>query len=173
LVRVRIIKKFANALDGVDLSRMNAGEILDLSDREARVLIAEGWAEPVHAGHRLAPVLIVEDDGDTRRLLAAWVRQQGYDVVEARDGREGIAALVGYHPAVVLLDLGMPRMDGSAFCKAQQRLDNQLAHIPVVVVSGRDDADEQAARLGASAVLHKPLDYSELATTIAHQMANN
>jgi DNA-binding response OmpR family regulator len=159
-------------IDGIDLSRMHVGEILDVPDTEARILIAEGWAEPVQSSHRLAPILIIEDDAQTRRILAEWVRAQGYEVVEARDGREGLAALVGYHPAVVLLDLGLPLMDGCAFCKAQQLLGGAFAHVPIVIVSGRDDADEQAARLGASAVLHKPLDYSELVTTIAHQMTH-
>lgn len=151
---------------------MHVGDILDVPDADARILIAEGWAEPVLAHQRLAPILIIEDDADTRRLLADWVRQQGYDVVEARDGREGLAALVGYHPAVVLLDLGLPLMDGCAFCRAQRLLGHTFASVPVVVVSGRADADEQAALCGASAVLHKPLDYSELAITIAQQMTH-
>jgi CheY-like chemotaxis protein len=172
LVRIRIVKKLANAIDGVDLSRMHSGDVLDVSDADARVLIAEGWAEPARAAHRLAPVLIVEDDAETRRMLAECVREQGYEVVEARDGREGLAALMGYHPAMVLLDLGLPLMDGRAFCKAQRLLGGDFAHVPVVVVSGRDDADEQAARMGASAVLHKPFDHSELVSTIAHQMAH-
>jgi CheY-like chemotaxis protein len=158
-------------LNGIDLSRVHSGDVIDVSDWDARVLIAEGWAEAVNAPGRRAPVLIVEDDDATRTMVAEWVRQEGYDAVEARDGREGLAALIGHRPAVVLLDLGMPRMNGPEFRRAQWQLpDAALARVPVVVVSGLDDAEEQAARLGASGVVHKPIAHSELVATLAHEM---
>ena len=146
-MRVRITRKYANALDGVDLSRVEAGDVVDLSDWSARVLVAEGWAEFVQNGADQL-VLIVEDDDETRRLLAGWLQQEGYLVVEARDGHEGLTALVGHRPNIVVLDLRMPRVDGVQFRRAQQCLhDHLLARVPVVVVSGLDDADTQALRV--------------------------
>ena len=44
MVRIRLTRKFANFIDGIDLSRRKAGDLLDLSEREAKVLLAEGWA---------------------------------------------------------------------------------------------------------------------------------
>lgn len=171
MVRIRIIRKFAKVLNGVDLSRWNVGDVVDASDWDANVLIAEEWAEPVDVLDKPAPVLIIEDDDEIRGMLAVWVQQEGYEPVEARDGREGLAALVRHRPALVLLDLRMPRMDGRQFRSAQRRLtDDVLATVPVVVVSGLEDADEQAAELEASGVLHKPIDHSRFVTTVAAQI---
>lgn len=171
MIQIRIIRKLANVLNGVDLSQWNVGDVVDASDWNANVLIAEGWAEPVDVLGKPAPVLIIEDDDEIRGMLAVWLRQEGYEPVEARDGREGLAALVRHRPALVLLDLRMPRMDGRQFRSAQQRLnDDALAMVPVVVVSGLEDADEQAAELAASGVLHKPIDHSRFVTTVAAQM---
>lgn len=121
----------------------------------------------------IKPVLIVEDDDDTRRLLAEWLEQEGYPVVEARDGLEGLTALVGHRPGIVLLDLRMPGMDGVQFRRAQRCLpDYLLAHVPVVVVSGVDDADAQAAAIGATGVLRKPIDRETLVLAISSRIAH-
>ena len=50
-VRVRLTRKFAQAINGIDLSKARAGETLDLSKRDAEILIAEGWASPVAIAH--------------------------------------------------------------------------------------------------------------------------
>jgi CheY-like chemotaxis protein len=172
-VRIRITRKFANALNGIDLSRVKAGDVVELSEWNARVLVAEGWAEFVNGGSADQLVLIVEDDDDTRRLLAEWLQQEGYQVVEARDGREGLTALVGYRPNIVVLDLRMPRMDGVQFRRAQRCLhDHLLARVPVVVVSGLDDADRQAAELGVTGVLRKPIDRESLVLAISSRIAH-
>jgi CheY-like chemotaxis protein len=173
LARIRIIRKFANAINGIDLSRVNAGDVVDVPEWNAHMLVAEGWAEPVEAQSAHQPVLIVEDDDDTRRLLAEWLEQEGYPVVEARDGLEGLTALVGHRPGLVLLDLRMPGMDGIQFRRAQRCLpDHLLAHVPVVVVSGVDDADAQAAAIGATGVLRKPIDRETLVSAIASRIAH-
>ena len=172
-MRIRITRKFANALNGIDLSRVKTGDVVDLSEWNARVLVAEGWAEPVGGRGTEQLVLIVEDDDETRRLLAGWLEQEGYQVVEARDGREGLTALVGHRPSIVVLDLRMPRMDGVQFRRAQRCLhDHLLARVPVVVVSGVDDADEQAAEIGATGVLRKPIDRETLVLAIASRIAH-
>jgi DNA-binding response OmpR family regulator len=171
VVRIRITRKFANLLNGVDVSQWKVGDVVDTSDWNANVLIAEGWAEPADVVDERASVLIIDDDDEVREMLAVWLRQEGYEPVEARDGHEGLVALVRHRPALVLLDLGMPRVDGRQFRSAQRRLnDDVLATVPIVIVSGLEDADSQAASLGASAVLHKPLDHSHFVTHVAAQM---
>jgi CheY-like chemotaxis protein len=170
LVRIRITRRLANTLNGIDLSRVHVGDVVDLSDWDARVLVAEGWGERVASGTR-APVLIVEDDDDLRRMMAEWLRGQGHPVVEARDGREGLAKLVAFKPAVVLLDLKMPRMSGRQFRRLQRRLeDSSLASIPVIVVSGLPDATEQAKVLDATDIIEKPVDLPRLTSIVARQL---
>lgn len=169
--RIRIIRKFANVINGIDLSQVNVGDVVDVPAWKARMLVAEGWAELVDDRSAHQPVLIVEDDDETRRLLAEWLEQEGYPVIEARDGREGLTALVGHRPGIVLLDLRMPRMDGLQFRRAQRCLhDHLLADVPIVVVSGVDDADAQAAAMGATGVLRKPIDRETLVHAIASRI---
>src|SRR6185437_10873013 len=78
-----------------------------------------------------APVLIVEDDADIRELLSSVLVLEGYPVVTAADGAEGLEQLRTAHPALVLLDLMMPSMDGWEFRRLQM-LDPALAGVPTV-----------------------------------------
>jgi CheY-like chemotaxis protein len=170
-VRVRITRKFANTLNGFDVSRFHVGDVVDVPDSEATILIVEGWAEPVLSGEVLSPILVVEDDDATRHMFASCLRAQGFAVVEARDGREGLAALVTHRPAVVVLDLKMPRMGGRQFRKHQRHLsDPVLANVPVIVVSALDDAREQATELQAVDIMQKPVAPEQLVSLVAKQV---
>ena len=82
------------------------------------------------------PVLIVEDNNETRRALTAVLAIRGYDTLEARDGAQALECLRGpaSKAALVLLDLCMPTMDGYAFLRAKTA-DPELADVPVVVYS--------------------------------------
>jgi CheY-like chemotaxis protein len=80
-----------------------------------------------------APILIVEDNPETRLVLERVLRISGYDVVAARDGMDGLAYLRrGGRVSVVVLDIEMPRMDGVGFRRALSA-DPRLAGIPVIV----------------------------------------
>jgi two-component system response regulator MprA len=108
-----------------------------------------------------ARVLIIEDDHDIRDALEQVFVDEGYEVDCAEDGVEGLAKLraSGPKPAVIVLDLWMPRMDGLAFRRAQLGFD-EMADIPVVVVTAGGVAPQEAAALGLSYVLLKPVDLS-------------
>jgi CheY-like chemotaxis protein len=107
-------------------------------------------------------VLVVEDDPATRDILGTLLRQEGYAVEAAADGREALARLRGGpRPAGIVLDLTMPRMDSRAF-RAEQRRDRDLAGIPVVVCSAEPDAGREAEELGAAACVQKPIDFAAL-----------
>jgi CheY-like chemotaxis protein len=108
-------------------------------------------------------VLIVEDDPDTREMLATLLTTQGFYVVAAEDGLEALHLLrtvrhrAPQAPCLVLLDLTMPRLGGHEFRRAQ--LDDPiLAGIPIAVMSGATDATERGVTLGAVATLTKPID---------------
>ena len=111
-------------------------------------------------------ILVVEDDADLRAVMAAVLVINGYEVVEAADGEEGLRRLRS-DPTVglILLDLRMPRMDGRAF-RAEQLGDPGLAAIPVVVVSGEADGSVAAAQLG-TAYRQKPVDPEDLLALVA------
>ncbi len=120
------------------------------------------------AAPRPKTVLLVEDNDETREGVSTLLQLEGYMVVIARDGDEGLAHLRrGLDPCVILLDLMMPgRMDGLAF-RRQQLHDPRLAAIPVIVCSGHDEVKRKAAELGISVFCQKPLEIEELLRHIA------
>jgi CheY-like chemotaxis protein len=110
-------------------------------------------------------VMIVEDDRDTREMLARFLELEGFEVREAANGQIALDAL---HEAgstcVILLDLMMPVMNGWQFRKAQVN-DPEIANIPVVVVTAAG-AREQIPAIDADAWLSKPVDFDRLLETI-------
>ena len=100
--------------------------------------------------------LVVEDDADTRVWLRRMLREEGWTVVEAANGREALARLADVAPDVVLLDLIMPEMDGFELLE-ELRHDEVWRRLPVVVVTAAELSDEDHERLNGSVlkVLHK------------------
>jgi CheY-like chemotaxis protein len=86
-------------------------------------------------------VMVVDDERDIRRGIADALELEGYEVVEAADGREALQKLRrSERPAAIVLDLMMPGMNGWQF-RDEQRRDPELAGIPVIVVSARPGDD--------------------------------
>ncbi len=80
-------------------------------------------------------ILIVEDEADQRTFLSTVLEENGYASISAKDGVEGLELLRKENPALVLLDLMMPRKSGITMFQ-ELRKDTSLSHIPVVVVTG-------------------------------------
>lgn len=101
-------------------------------------------------------ILLIEDDEFIRSLLGDKFRSAGYEVKEARDGKEGLEKLKQEKPDVVLLDLLMPVMDGFEVLKTI-RQDKELASLPVIVLSNVDQKTDldRAMALGATDYLIK------------------
>lgn len=112
-------------------------------------------------------VLVVDDDRDARETLSAILESVGFSVFQAADGREGLARARDSHPAVIILDLEMPTLDGWGF-RAQQRRDGAIADVPVVVVSG---AVSRLDELCPAACLGKPYDVGLLLETVGRLAA--
>ncbi|WP_437782490.1 response regulator [Sorangium sp. So ce1097] len=107
-------------------------------------------------------ILVVEDDLDIRSILSQLLMFEGYDVEEAADGAEALALLRGGQPpALILLDLMMPVMDGWQL-RAELQRDPALASIPVVIVSADVRAEQEASRLRVAGLLKKPLQIEPL-----------
>ena len=102
-------------------------------------------------GTKLMPLVMLVDDADVERAaVRRLLEREGYDVVEAADGLDALAVLEGSRPALILLDLSMPDLDGLALLQFL-REDVRWRSIPVVVVTGSDDPQllDEARRLGA------------------------
>jgi PAS domain S-box-containing protein len=92
------------------------------------------------------PVLVVEDDGPTREMIRRTLEREGWQVTVAENGREGLARLAEAPPALILLDLIMPEMNGFEFV-AELRQNEAWRAIPVVVITAKDLTAEERARL--------------------------
>ena len=105
-------------------------------------------------------VLIADDDAQLVRALSVTLSARGYDVVTARDGREAIDAVITERPDLVLLDLGMPRLDGIGVLEGVRA----WSQVPVLVLSGRTDSSDKVDALdaGADDYVTKPFQMDEL-----------
>ena len=110
------------------------------------------------------PVLVVDDDPDILAAVEQILQIEGYTVASARNGEEALAVLDSVQPAVILLDLMMPVMDGEEF---RRRLaEHPAADTPVVVISADRDLARKAASMQVEAYLAKPFDLDDLIATV-------
>jgi CheY-like chemotaxis protein len=110
-------------------------------------------------------VLIVEDDADIRDLMKIFLEADGYSVDVAGDGVDAFEHLhAGTKPALILLDLMMPRMDGEQFMKEVRS--TPFSKIPIVIISGHCLGPKKARELNAACCLTKPVEFSELLKTV-------
>lgn len=109
-------------------------------------------------------VLIVDDEPAIRRLLRTSLQAQGYRTLEADTGARAVAQIAGEKPDLVLLDLGLPDMDGLEVI----RLVRAATAVPIVVVSSREDERGKVAALdlGADDYITKPFGMEELAARL-------
>lgn len=112
---------------------------------------------------RPRPVLIVDDDVETLAAERALLLDDGFRVVEARDGAEALRAVQEDPPAVVVLDVQMPGMDGPTFAR---ELRMALRRVPLVILTGVPDPRREADRCNAEAYLSKPFDAGELVRVV-------
>ena len=113
-------------------------------------------------------VLVIDDDLPLRGMLAAALRQHGFQVLLAGDGAEGQRAMTIHHPDIVLLDLAMPDVNGWDFLQRLQET-GHLGKVPIVVVSAHVRVEPQALlQMGVAAILPKPFNLNELIQVIDH-----
>jgi CheY-like chemotaxis protein len=122
-------------------------------------------AAPGAAAARRPLILVVDDDAAIRRFVAEALRDEGYLVTEAGDGRAALSAVDRDRPGLILLDMTMPVMDGWQFAAAYRRLPGP--HAPIVCVTAAHRAAERAAQIMAEAALPKPFDLDGLLDLVA------
>lgn len=112
---------------------------------------------------RARPILVVDDDESILEMERQLFTERGHRVVLARNGEEALRAIGGELPAVIVLDIQMPGLDGPAFAR---ELRQSLRHVPLVVVTAAPDPKREADRCNAEAYLQKPFDADELVETV-------
>lgn len=111
-----------------------------------------------------ARILIVDDEPAIRRVLRANLEHHGFDVETAADGRTALNLTARWHPDLILLDLGLPDLDGLDIVKAVRARSN----VPIIILSVRSAEREKVAALdlGADDYLTKPFGIAELLARI-------
>jgi two-component system, OmpR family, KDP operon response regulator KdpE len=109
-------------------------------------------------------ILIADDDPQILRALKVTLRARGYDIVTADDGAEALELAAAQHPDLVMLDLGMPRLDGVEVIEGLRG----WTQVPILVVSGRTDASDKVDALdaGADDYVTKPFAIDEILARI-------
>ena len=103
-------------------------------------------------------VLVIDDDPALLRMVKLMLRDDGFDVMTAANGEDGLAKAVTCEPEAIILDLAMPRMDGWTFYRELRARD---VDAPVLILSAYDARYAQR-QLGADAYVVKPFDIDEL-----------
>jgi DNA-binding response OmpR family regulator len=113
--------------------------------------------------HTMAPILVVDDDAKIVRLVRTYLERDGFEVVTAATGPDALDAIERQRPALVVLDLMLPELDGRAVIRAV-RSDDDAAATPILVLSARGTTLDRIAGLedGADDYLPKPFSPSEL-----------
>ncbi len=113
-------------------------------------------------------ILIAEDDADIRDLLRLYLESEGFEVVEARDGAEALEKANASAPALAILDVMMPRMDGFELTKALRR----SSEIPILILSAKSrDVDKiLGLNLGADDYIAKPFNPMEVVARVKAQL---
>lgn len=118
-------------------------------------------------GAKTATVAIVEDDENTRDVFRTILEHNGLRVIEAADGREALDLIRRDIPDVILLDLGLPGVDGKAVAR-QLKADPATASVPIIVVTAaaEDDTRRWALHLGCDDFLEKPVELRTLTAAV-------
>lgn len=112
-------------------------------------------------------VLIIDDENYINRLVHFNLLEDGYDVITASSGKEGLDLLKKKHPDLVILDIAMPEMDGFTVME-KMREDDDLKNIPILILTAKvmEEVEKRAMKLGAAGFMTKPFSPSELSKRV-------
>src|SRR3954468_24062723 len=114
----------------------------------------------------MAKVLVVDDEANLRKVLAAMLRRDGYDVTVAMDGEQGLAEFHKNGADIIVTDLVMPKVGGMEVLSAVKSANPD---VPVIIITalGTVDSAVEAIKAGAFDYITKPFDQAELSAVIA------
>ncbi len=122
---------------------------------------------PSHADSSARSVVIIEDNADSRRMLAAMLKLDGYSVESAADGREGLELIVKVRPRFAIIDIGLPEIDGYQVArKVREALPKDVTFLIALTGYGRPEDQRAVQEAGFDEHLVKPLKPKELARVL-------
>ncbi|MBS3944975.1 MAG: response regulator transcription factor [Melioribacter sp.] len=109
-------------------------------------------------------IVVIDDESQIRKILSITLGAEGFKVIEASKGKEGIVSVANNHPQIVILDLGLPDEDGLTVLKEIRTWSN----VPIIILSVRNSEDDivKALDLGADDYVTKPFNTAELIARI-------
>lgn len=134
---------------------------MNISDSIAVEPGSAAVAQP--AQHRRGRLLLADDDPAVRDSLALVLESEGYEVVQARDGKEAVLQFQEYHPDLVLLDLNMPRQNGWSAFEAMEAL---RPLVPCIIITAKSNQQDCAQGHGIDVLMEKPLDMDQMLNAI-------
>ncbi len=117
-------------------------------------------------------ILVVDDELDVQNILLFRLEINGYLVIAASDGEEGLEWIRKDNPSLVLLDLMLPKINGFEVCR-MLKFDDKYKNMPIIILSALDKEEDRkkAMESGADAYFLKPFDLEELLTKIKSLLA--
>ena len=109
-------------------------------------------------------ILCIEDETEVRALIVEELKEAGFEVLEATNGREGLESMLAHWPDIVICDITMPEMDGRELLAEIQMNYPELAMTPFIFLTALTDKDTmlEGLRAGADDYLTKPVDFDLL-----------
>lgn len=120
--------------------------------------------EPIIMEKEIKTILVIDDEPAIRDLLKYNLEREGYQIIEASDGVEGISVALEQKPDIILLDIMLPKLDGLSVCK---RIKNSM-NIPIIMLTARSEEIDTilGLELGADDYITKPFSVRELAARV-------
>ena len=120
-----------------------------------------------------ATILVVDDDPNVQRLLQYTLKQEGYEVLAATDGAEGFRMWESEAPALILLDVMLPKLDGYQVATRIRQEEGSTGHVPIIMLTAEKDVEQKVRglRAGADDYLIKPFHPAELLARIKSLLA--
>jgi DNA-binding response OmpR family regulator len=106
------------------------------------------------------PILVVDDDHHLRQTIQWMLEEEGFEVQTAADGREAVEQAIARQPALIILEMGLPLLDGNEVAAQIHALYGTA--VPIVLITADGHAEEKSRRVGAASYLRKPFDFDDL-----------
>lgn len=112
----------------------------------------------------MTKILVIDDDQNVQRLLRVTLKQEGFDVIVAGDGPEGLRLWEAESPSLILLDVNLPKQDGYQVATRIRETEGSGAHVPIIMLTAEKDVAQKVRglRAGADDYLVKPFHQAEL-----------
>jgi len=123
----------------------------------------------------MATILCIDNEPLIRQDVAEDLREAGYTILEAGDGREGMEMILYHRPDLVISDIIMPRMDGYQLVEELREKYNLLRELPFIFLTGLKENYQiiSGLSIGAQNYLTKPVNFRLLRTTVAARLSQN